>query len=217
MPEYTALRIIFLTTATSELTDIIADCEPDWDDDWKDRLKDAFRDVLKFGGDRSTAESWHRLQKALLFLRLELERRELAVFVRDPNTDRELALQPEHWTHLAPKSFIATAPFDNFLLAGSFSVARPDGSRFEGRMDAAYAWSSDFETWMRKRKLVRRPQADWQKSAVKQAVHSLWPERPPDMKWSARNEKINEWLAHNEFPKVSDATIRRALREIYGR
>ncbi|WP_338691752.1 hypothetical protein V5279_36110 [Bradyrhizobium sp. 26S5] len=210
MPSYITLNIIFLTTASVELKRRIEENEPVWDEPWKRKLEAEYRDLRQSGLDHANAAKSLLSVKAGLLLRLALERRQLPAFVRDPDFDREVRVEPEHWMSSADAEKLPLL----FPLCHPFSVARADGDYLRTAMDEVYVWRSTFDTWMSKNGLVPKRAGAWRKNAVKQAISALWPDGEAGMYWQQRNDRINEWLSCNGYTKVSDATIKRAFEKV---
>jgi len=115
--------LIELSEALRELEELIANNEPRWSSRWKAELAkdlaallkspegpndnadgpvDKYPPEIRAWHYNDDAELWHNFQKASLFLRLEMEKKRLRVYVRDRGDGQLLRLLPEDWRRWAP-------------------------------------------------------------------------------------------------------------------
>jgi hypothetical protein len=107
----------------NEICELIAEHEPKWTREWKSELDSALDKLLAQSLDDETLEGWHLQQKAVLFLRVEMEKARLQVYVRDPVTAKVLPLLPEDWMRFSPETYIPSWGNDNFILDGNDKFA----------------------------------------------------------------------------------------------
>jgi hypothetical protein len=200
----------------NELIELIADHEPKWTSGWKSALDDALDELRAGPLDGETLESWHLQQKAALFLRLEMEKGRLHVYVRDPVTKEVLRLRSEDWMRFSPKIYIPIGGDDNFILDGNYGVIGADGTRFYAELSSAFVDRQEIKILINKR-LIRSHNEAPQGSLVRQAVCDLWNGDPPSrfaLPAKTRNFEIQEWVRKKHKVAPSIATIKRELSKI---
>jgi hypothetical protein len=235
MEEHVADELMTLADALLELESLIANHEPSWTGHWQAELANDLALLLKpldepnddgvperystavrawHVGD--SAEVWHNFQKAVLFLRLQMEEGRLPVYVRDPVDDGQLLpLHPEDWLPWAPKDRLS----GDFLETGNYGVRGADGSRFYAQMKHALVYRRNFDAWLIKH-LLYSSERSREKEAVKRAIYALWDGHPPQaLRAKMRDRQIREWIADHEPEdfrpeRYSTATIKRALQQI---
>jgi hypothetical protein len=207
---------VSLGAVFNELFELIAEHEPKWTREWKNALDNALEELIAGSLDDETLESLHLQQKATLFLRLEMEKGRLPVFVRDPATKERLRLHPEDWTRFSPKAYIPVGGRDNFILDGNYGVIGSDGTRFYAQLSFAFVDRQEVKNFINKR-LIRSHNDAPQAARVRQAVCVLWngDPSPPGVPPKIRNFEIQKWVgARNHDDPPSIATIKRELRKI---
>jgi hypothetical protein len=207
---------VSLAAVAAELIELIAEHEPKWPRQWKNALADALHELHVGSLDEEALESWHRQQKAVLFLRLEIEAGRLPIFVRDPSTKEVLRLHPDNWIPFSPNAYIPIGGSDNFIDDGNYKVVGSDKTPFYGQLFCAFVDRQQVKAFINRR-LIRSHNDSPQARLVRQAVEALHrgnPE-PPGISAKVRNFEIQNWAranGHKEPP--STAVIKRVLREM---
>jgi hypothetical protein len=211
----------------------------EFDDEWSEALKKSREvernlghDPEQFNDELETA--WHRRKEANLILRLAIEEQELVACVRDPETGEILQLSSKNWILSEWEDYIPPDIWDDYIVPDVYEAPGPAGTFIRGALRPVFFMRSEFDVWFEasfdeeavasisdqnprfESLLVRFRQP--RQFAVKKAVFELWGARgpPPDLSAKLRNREINGWLARHRPPNVGEATIRRALRELYG-
>jgi len=226
-----------LDKALLELEHLIATQEPRWTGPWKAELAKDLASLMKPPNEPNddelpekyppevrawqygdSANVWHNYQKAVLFLRLQMEEGHLPVYVKDPAGDEQLLpLRPEDWLPWTPKDRLS----DNFLDAGNYGVLGADGNRFYAQMKHALVYRRDFDAWLINYLLYPSTKSR-EKEVVKRAIYALWDGYPPppwELPAKMRDRQILKWIADHEPEKFrpekySTATIKRAMQQI---
>jgi hypothetical protein len=197
----------------NEICELIAQHEPKWSPEWKRALDDALNVLLARSLDDETLEGCHLQQKAALFLRLEMETERLKAYVRDPATEKAIALRPEDWMQFSPQPYIPAGDDGNFIFDGHYGVTGADGTRFYAELSSAFVNRHQIKVLINRR-LVRSHNNAPQASLVMQALCALWNGDIPDMPAKIRDFKIREWARENKKAPPSKATIKRVIRLI---
>jgi hypothetical protein len=232
---------ISLTRAYGCVVDFLSDhpeFQLEFDDEWSEALKKSREvernlghDPEQFNDEVETA--WHRRKEANLILRLAIEEQELLACVRDPETGEILQLSSKNWTLSEWEDYIPPDIWDDYISLDMYEAPGPAGTFIRGALRPVFFMRNEFDVWFEAsfneeavasisdpkplfESLVRVRQP--RQLAVKKAVSELWGPTgpPPDLSAKLRNRKINGWLEQHSPPMVGEATIRRALRELYG-
>lgn len=184
---------------------------------------------------RLTPEPFIEDMKANVFLRDRLSREELLALVRDPDTGETLKLPPTSWMpiqwletgHIEPGIFTDHVHIDEPHSPG------PSGTLIRGKIRPVFFRQAEFETWylsvfgsslviadsVSVATATPDPETSstaHRRTAIKQALDALYGAGGPPAGLSAiaRDRAINEWLLMNGRSRVSEATIRRALKDL---
>ena len=153
--------------------------------------------------------------------------------MRDPETGDILRLTPIGWIPdewLMPGGIIQTGIFNDHVCPGDPETPGPPGTELRGALRPVFFLRDEFEAWLKgtfelepsaiseNSELVSHRVSAHRRIAAEQAIVALWGNGGPGAGVSERirERKINKWLKENDRAPVSDATIRRALRELRG-
>jgi len=211
---------------------------PKFDEDWSEALQRSREEESKVQHDPETfdkelEEEWHRRKEANLFLRLEIEAKKLVACTRDPKTGDVLQLRPDDWIPSGWDDYIPPGIWTDYITPGDYEAPGPNGTLIRGALRPVFFMRDEFEAWLKnifgeKETFVARSEPSpkvqnlnnirkHRQAAVKEAVRAIWDENGPDVGVTAkmRNFEIKKWLEANNRAEVGEATIRRALREMY--
>ncbi len=188
--------------------------------------RDRERQRLKHRGDGGDGQIFSI--DCNVFFRERLRAGELNAYVRDPQSGEILRLRtvgwiPDQW--LMPDGFIQAGIDSDHIHPDDPNTPGPDGALLRGALRPVFFYFDEFEKWLEhtfqegssNRARVAAPAVSaHRRSAVKQAIVALWGDvgPGPGVSERLRERKINQWLKSNDLATVSDATIRRALREL---
>ena len=210
---------------------------PKFDEDRSEALRKSREEERKIQDDpeafdKELEEEWHQRKEANLFLRLAIEAKKLVACTRDPETGDILQLRSDDWIPSGWDDYIPPGIWTDYIIPDDYEAPGPNGTLIRGALRPVFFIRDEFEAWFKKTfgatelivaisksssKLQNFNRAHaHRREAVKEAIHAIWGESGPlGVTEGRRMEKINEWLKLKGRITVEQATIRRALKELW--
>ena len=187
--------------------------------------------------DEQIERYWHLAKVVNVFLRWQIETTKLLACVRDPETGQILRLGSEGWLPSKWDEYIPSGIWTDFIDPDFYDAPGPTNAIVRGRQRPIFFLSKNFEAWFATI-FGSTPDLPWKvasskrpddniaipklgpvmKSQRRQAailiIHAVFgPSGPhPGLTEKVRNEQINGRAKSLGVPKLSDSTIRRALK-----
>jgi len=119
---------------------------------------------------------WHRSKEVNLFLRKEIEAKELVACVRDPEIGETLQLKSDGWVSDKWEDYVPPGIWSNYIDPHQYDSLGPDGSYVHGALRPVFFRRGDFDRW-------------FQTKCLSEAKRR--PGRPPGTgSWAAADQKL---------------------------
>src|ERR1700737_3918303 len=149
---------ISLTDAYGCVVSLVSDHPellPKFDEEWSEVLRKSREEEGKIGHDPETfdkelEEEWHRRKEANLFLRLEIEAKELVACTRDPETGDILQLRSDDWLPIDWDDYIPPGIWTDYIIPDDYEAPGPNGTLIRGALRPVFFMRDEFEAWFKK-------------------------------------------------------------------
>lgn len=209
---------------------------PKFDEDWSEALRKSREEERNIQDsevfDKELEEEWHRRKEANLFLRLEIEAKRLVACIRDPETGEILQLRSDDWIPTGWDDYIPPGIWTDYVRPDDYEAPGPKGTLIRGALRPVFFMRDEFEAWFKQifgetESVVAKSELNpafqnfrrthgHRRAAVKEAIRAIWGRNgiPHGVTEGSRLKQINDWLKGNGRVPVTEATIRRALKEL---
>jgi hypothetical protein len=152
------LNAISLTDAYDCVVSLVSnhpELLPKFDEDWsealrKSREEEAKIQVDKDAFDKQLEEEWHCRKEANLFLRLEIEAKNLVACTRDPETGDILRLHSDGWIPSGWDDYIPPGIWIDYIIPDDYDAPGPTGTMIRGALRPVFFMRDGFEAWFKK-------------------------------------------------------------------